>query len=124
MQDCIIVLVVCVPCLVLACASRGHFQENGAKEMDLSTRRQPPTVRLRRLAAELRTLRTTAGLTRDEISEQTNINPATLYRIETAKVRPQRRTLLALLDRYGVTDEARRAELVGLSRDSTQLGWF
>lgn len=92
--------------------------------MDLSARRQPPTVRLRRLATELRRLRTAAGLTRDEVSEQTNINPATLYRIETAKVRPQRRTLLALLDKYGVTDEAQRAELVALSRDSTQLGWL
>lgn len=92
--------------------------------MDLSTRRQPPTVRLRRLAAELRSLRTGAGLTRDDVCEQTNINPATLYRIETAKVRPQRRTLLALLDKYDVTDEARRADLVALSRDSTQLGWL
>jgi transcriptional regulator with XRE-family HTH domain len=92
--------------------------------MNVPSRRQPPTVRLRRLAAELRSLRGAAGLTRDEVCEQTNINPATLYRIETAKVRPQRRTLLALLDKYEVTDEARRAELVALSRDSTQLGWL
>jgi transcriptional regulator with XRE-family HTH domain len=92
--------------------------------MNVPSRRQPPTVRLRRLAAELRSLRGAAGLTRDEVSEHTNINPATLYRIETAKVRPQRRTLLALLDKYEVTDEARRAELVALSRDSTQLGWL
>ncbi|GAA1799939.1 helix-turn-helix domain-containing protein [Planosporangium flavigriseum] len=92
--------------------------------MDLSARRQPPTVRLRRLASELRGLRTTAGLTREEVSDQTGINPATLYRIETAKVRPQRRTLMALLDTYGVTDEARRSELIALSRQATQLGWL
>jgi len=92
--------------------------------MDLSARRQPPTVRLRRLAAELRSLRTAAGLTRDDVSGQTNINSATLYRIETAKVRPQRRTLLTLLDTYGVTDEGKRADLIGLSRHSTQLGWL
>lgn len=92
--------------------------------MDLSARRQPPTVRLRRLAAELRSLRTAAGLTRDDVSEQTNINSATLYRIETAKVRPQRRTLLTLLDKYGVTDEGQRADLIALSRHAAQLGWL
>ncbi|MFG2079535.1 helix-turn-helix domain-containing protein [Micromonospora tulbaghiae] len=92
--------------------------------MELSARRQPPTVRLRRLAAELRGLRTAAGLTRDEVSEQTGINPATLYRIETAKVRPQRRTLMAMLDKYGVTDEDKRSELIALSRQAAQLGWL
>jgi transcriptional regulator with XRE-family HTH domain len=92
--------------------------------MELSARRQPPTVRLRRLAAELRGLRTTAGLTRDEVSEQTGINPATLYRIETAKVRPQRRTLMAMLDKYGITDEDKRSELIALSRQAAQLGWL
>jgi transcriptional regulator with XRE-family HTH domain len=92
--------------------------------MDLSARRQPPTVRLRRLASELRSLRDAAHLTRDEVSEQTGINAATLYRIETAKVRPQRRTLVALLDKYGVTDETQRAELIALSKQATQLGWL
>jgi transcriptional regulator with XRE-family HTH domain len=92
--------------------------------MDLSARRQPPTVRLRRLAAELRKLRTEASLTREEVSEQTGINTATLYRIETAKVRPQRRTLIALLDRYGVTDETQRADLVDLSKQASELGWL
>lgn len=92
--------------------------------MDLPTRRQPPTVRLRRLAGELRGLRQAAGLTREDAAEQTNINSATLYRIETAKARPQRRTLLTLLDKYGVTDPARRAALVELSKQATQLGWL
>jgi transcriptional regulator with XRE-family HTH domain len=92
--------------------------------MDLPARRQPPTVRLRRLAAELRNLRQAAGLTREDAAEQTNINSATLYRIETAKARPQRRTLLTLLDKYGVIDPARRAALVDLSKQATQLGWL
>lgn len=92
--------------------------------MELSARRQPPTVRLRRLAAELRRLRTEADLTREEVSEQTSINPATLYRIETARVRPQRRTLMAMLDTYGITDEDQRSELIALSQQATQLGWL
>ncbi|MBO4207715.1 helix-turn-helix domain-containing protein [Micromonospora echinofusca] len=90
----------------------------------MPTRRQPPTVRLRRLAGELRSLRQLAGLTREDAAEQTNINSATLYRIETAKARPQRRTLLTLLDKYGVTEPARRAALVELSKQATQLGWL
>jgi transcriptional regulator with XRE-family HTH domain len=92
--------------------------------MDVSPRRQPPTVRLRRLAAELRRLRAAASLTREQVSDQTAINSATLYRIETAKVRPQRRTLMALLDKYGVKDETRRAELIALSQQSTEPGWL
>lgn len=88
------------------------------------TRRQLPTVRLRRLAAELRVLRAQAELTREEVAEQTGVNIATLYRIETARARPQRRTLLALLDVYGVTDAAIRAELAELSRQASQLGWL
>lgn len=92
--------------------------------MDLAAKRQLRTVRLRRLAAELRNLRRHAGLTREQVSDHTAINEATLYRIETAKVRPQRRTLLTLLDQYGVTDEARRADLIELSKQSTQRGWL
>jgi transcriptional regulator with XRE-family HTH domain len=81
-------------------------------------------VRLRRLAVELRRLRAAGGLTREQVSEQTAINSATLYRIETAKVRPQRRTLMALLDEYGVTDETRRVELIALSQQSNEPDWL
>jgi transcriptional regulator with XRE-family HTH domain len=81
-------------------------------------------VRLRRLAGELRNLRAAADLTREDVAAQTGINVATLYRIETARVRPQRRTLLALLDKYGVTDERQRTDLIALSTQATQLGWL
>lgn len=92
--------------------------------MGISARRQPPSVRLRRLASELRKLRAAAQLTRDDVTRQTGINAATLYRIETGKVRPQKRTLETLLDRYGVADETRRSELVALSRHASQAGWL
>src|SRR5438270_9424088 len=61
-----------------------------------TTRPKPPTVRLRRLAAELRRLRTGTELSREDVEKRTGINEATLYRIETARARPQRRTLVAL----------------------------
>src|SRR5260370_7966385 len=84
----------------------------------MPTRRPTPTLRLRRLAAELRRLRADAGLTREEVSARTGINEATLYRLEVAKARPQARTLVALLDLYGVTDADHRAELQALARQS------
>lgn len=90
----------------------------------MATRGQPSTVRLRRLAGTLRALRREATLTRDNAAEKTGLNPVTLWRIETAKVRPHRRNLLALLDLYGVTDEKRRSALVELSHDADQVGWL
>jgi transcriptional regulator with XRE-family HTH domain len=92
-------------------------------EAGMSGKRQTPTVRLRRLAAELRKLRSSAGLTQDEVGERTGINVATLYRIEHARVRPQTRTLRTLLDLYGV-DEQQQADLVALLRDARQRGWL
>src|ERR1700719_3020279 len=73
----------------------------------MPARRPAPTLRLRRLAAELRRLRAEAGLTREDVTERTSINEATLYRLETAKARPQARTLTALLDLYGATADQR-----------------
>jgi len=87
-----------------------------------TTRPKPPTIRLRRLAAELRRLRAVAELSREHVEERTGINEATLYRVETARARPQRRTLVALLDLYGITDPL-RCDLLALSRSSDNLGW-
>jgi len=89
----------------------------------MAGKRQTPTVRLRRLAAELRTLRTSSGLTRDAVVERTGINVATLYRIEHARVRPQTRTLRTLLDLYGA-DTQQQEDLVALLRDARQRGWL
>ncbi|OLT13413.1 transcriptional regulator [Pseudonocardia sp. CNS-139] len=88
-------------------------------------RQAPPTVRSRRLAFELRRLREAAGLTREQVSEETGINPATLYRIETAagRARPQRRTMIALLNLYGA-GEQQRADLLALSREADVQGWL
>ncbi|WP_067698940.1 helix-turn-helix domain-containing protein [Nocardia jejuensis] len=65
------------------------------------------TVRLRRLAAMLHEMRETANLSKEVVSAKTGINVTTLYRIETAQARPQRRTLTAMLDLYNITEPAR-----------------
>jgi transcriptional regulator with XRE-family HTH domain len=74
------------------------------------------------LAAELRRLRSDAGLSREQVEDQTGVNEGTLYRIETARARPQKRTLVALLDLYGV-DETVKTDLVELSRSADGQGW-
>lgn len=89
----------------------------------MAPRRQAPTVRLRRLAAELRRLRKGADLTREAVTDKTGINNATLYRIETGRARPQMRTLTGLLNLYEVDDE-QRAYLTSLCRDASQQGWL
>ena len=86
-------------------------------------RRSSPSVRLRRLAAQLRELREAAGLTQEDVSERTGKDRSTLYRLENAQQRPQRSTLIQLLDLYGV-GEPRRGDLLTLLREAGQRGWM
>jgi transcriptional regulator with XRE-family HTH domain len=88
-----------------------------------TNRAKPPTVRLRRLAAELRRLRAAAGMSREQVTEQTGVNEGTLYRLETARARPQRRTLVALLDLYGVSGDARTG-LLDIAKSADDQGWL
>jgi transcriptional regulator with XRE-family HTH domain len=78
---------------------------------------------MRRLAARLRELREAAGLTQEEVSERTGKDRSTLYRLENAQQRPQRSTLIQLLDLYGVA-EPLRGELLTLLREAKQRGWM
>lgn len=82
-----------------------------------------PSVRLRRLAAQLRALRVQAELTQEEVSERTGIDRSTLYRLESAQQRPQRSTLIQLLDLYRVEEPA-RGDLLTLLREAGQRGWL
>ncbi len=86
-------------------------------------RRQARTVRLRRLANELAELRKAAALDPKAVQNLTDINPATLYRIERAQVRPQRRTVVALLNTYNA-DGPKREELLELLKQSAEQGWL
>jgi transcriptional regulator with XRE-family HTH domain len=88
----------------------------------MASRAKPPTVRLRRLAAELRRLRADAGYSREQVEEHTGVNEGTLYRLETARARPQRRTLIALLDLYRV-EAPLRDDLIDIARSADGQGW-
>jgi transcriptional regulator with XRE-family HTH domain len=78
---------------------------------------------MRRLGARLRELREAAGLTQEEVSERTGKDRSTLYRLESAQQRPQRSTLIQLLDLYGVA-EPLRGDLLTLLREAKQRGWM
>lgn len=86
---------------------------------------QSPTVRRRRLGHELRELREQAGLTLDEASARLeDFSAAKISRIETAKVGVRPRDVEDLLDLYGVHEAQRRKNLLTLTRESRQRGWW
>lgn len=85
--------------------------------------RKLPTVRLRRLAGELRRLREAAGLSREAVTATTGLDESSIYRVETAQTRPQRRTVMALLSTYGITDQTKIDEMVELAKTAGQPGW-
>ncbi|HEY2577669.1 MAG TPA: helix-turn-helix transcriptional regulator, partial [Streptosporangiaceae bacterium] len=84
-----------------------------------------PTVRHKRLTAELRRLRAESGLTREAVAERFDWHPTKITRIEKGQwSRLNLRDVRELLETYGVTDESQRESLVQLARDVRQRGWW
>ena len=83
-----------------------------------------PTVRSRRVGAELRRLREAAGVTTAQAAELLTCSPAKISRIENGIVSVRVVDLRLLLDRYGDQDPERRAYLERLARDSNKRGWW
>ncbi len=87
----------------------------------VAAKKSTPTIRLRRLAGQLKRLREGTGLRREDVEQRTGLHSTTLYRIETARSRPQYRTLDMLLGLYAVpTDE--RIRLKALYKQSAGEG--
>jgi transcriptional regulator with XRE-family HTH domain len=76
-----------------------------------------PSVRRRRLAAELRRLRERAGFIGEEVADQLGWSTSKLSRIETSKSGVKQEDLELLLDLYSVA-EPHRSELTALARES------
>ncbi|GAA2983993.1 helix-turn-helix domain-containing protein [Actinokineospora diospyrosa] len=87
------------------------------------TRGPSPTVRRRRLAAELRRFREAAELTIDEVAEKLECSASKISRIETGHVSVTPRDVRDLAELYGIVDEQRDA-LVQLAREARQKGWW
>jgi transcriptional regulator with XRE-family HTH domain len=78
-----------------------------------------PSVRRRRLAAELRRLRERAGFLGEEVAARLGWSGAKLSRIETSKVGIKQEDLRLLLDLYRV-DPSHLEELLALAKESHQ----
>ncbi|MGH3322306.1 MAG: helix-turn-helix domain-containing protein [Streptosporangiaceae bacterium] len=87
------------------------------------TVRHSPTVRRRRLAAELRRLREGKGFTIQQVAERIDCTGSKISRIETARVTVHPRDVRDLLNVYGVIGQRREA-LVTLARQARQKGWW
>jgi transcriptional regulator with XRE-family HTH domain len=82
-----------------------------------------PTVRRRRLAAELRRLRERAGMNGEEVARLLTWSAAKVSRIETAKTLPKLVDVKKLLELYGMAD-TRGDELLTLAREADRKGWW
>jgi transcriptional regulator with XRE-family HTH domain len=84
-----------------------------------------PTVRRRRLAAELRRLREASGRTHEDVAAALDWHRSKIGRIEGAQfVRLSLTDLRALLDLYGVTDDDQRQSLITLGKEARERGWW
>ena len=82
-----------------------------------------PTVRRRRLAAELRRLRERAGMTGDQVADRVGWSASKLSRIENAHTVPGDAEIRQLLDLYDV--EGHYAdELFALAQEAAGRGWW
>jgi hypothetical protein len=87
--------------------------------------RSSPTVKRRRLAAELRRYREAASLTIDEVAESLEWSSAKISRIENARVSVLPRDVKFLLRTYGLSDQDEAWDvLLTLARESRQRGWW
>ena len=82
-----------------------------------------PTVRQRRLVAELRRLRDGSGRTIDEVAANIGLSRSTLSRIENGLVPIKLPVLRALIAEYGVTPSV-AAHLEQLRGEAAQRGWW
>ncbi len=82
-----------------------------------------PTVRRRRLAAELRGIRENTGKSGDSVAAALRWSPSKISRYERARTGLRPREVERLLDYYQITGP-RRALLLELAEDATQKGWW
>ena len=81
------------------------------------------TLRQRRLGRELRRLREDAGLSLEEAAPQLDWSTSKLSRIETGSQGVDVHGVRSMLDLYDVGGD-RWAEIVGLTREARQKGWW
>jgi transcriptional regulator with XRE-family HTH domain len=87
------------------------------------TERRSPTIRRRRLGAELRRRREAAGVTIEQVAEQLECSASKVSRIETGHTSATPRDVRDMLRIYGVVG-TESDELVQIAREARQKGWW
>ncbi|MEV4753912.1 helix-turn-helix transcriptional regulator [Micromonospora sp. NPDC049559] len=87
------------------------------------TERRSPTIRRRRLGAELRRQREAAGITIEMVAEQLECSASKISRIETGHTSATPRDVRDMLRIYGVVG-TESDELVQIAREARQKGWW
>jgi transcriptional regulator with XRE-family HTH domain len=82
-----------------------------------------PTVRRRRLAAELRAIRESRGKSGDAVAAALKWSASKISRYERARTSLRPKEVERLLDYYQITG-TRRDLLLGLAQDAAQKGWW
>lgn len=82
-----------------------------------------PTVRRRRLAAELREIRESRGENLEAVATAMNWSTSRLSRYELAKGGLRPRDVASLLDHYQIAGP-RRIQLLALAQEAIQKGWW
>jgi transcriptional regulator with XRE-family HTH domain len=85
---------------------------------------QQPSIRRRRLGAELRRMREAGNLSLEQVAQQLECHRATISRLELGRSALRSRDLRHLLTMYGVTDENRIDAYVTMARTGRQRGWW
>ncbi|GAB3208525.1 helix-turn-helix transcriptional regulator [Marinactinospora endophytica] len=83
-----------------------------------------PAVGRRRLGIELRKLRRAAGLTGEEAGERIEVSGSKISRLENGKGSLKKLELKALLEVYGVTDQAVIDRLHTMARVASEASWW
>lgn len=84
-----------------------------------------PSLRLRRLAAELRNARQAADLTAAKAAKALGWSSPKITKMETkASKRIKADDLEALMDLYGITDSEKRESIQALAKDARMRGWW
>jgi transcriptional regulator with XRE-family HTH domain len=82
-----------------------------------------PTVRRRRLGAELRRYRETAGLTIDHVADRLDCSASKISRLETGQTGSSPRDVRDMLTLYQV-GEPELEDLMEVARETRQRGWW
>jgi transcriptional regulator with XRE-family HTH domain len=91
------------------------------------TQAQPgggPTVRRMLLGAQLRRLRTEAGISREDAGEAIRASEWKIHRLENGQVGYKERDVTDLATLYGVTDPVEIATFITMTREANMPGWW